>query len=347
MLGGLRQRAPEAVVAPSFWAEIGSVRSTVAGLFPQRVGLEFRLSPADPSVDIMFAFTRHDRCRQILAERPCRPGSAWEGIRRFFHEWADPGSSLGRRIDNVWLEFDADQYSAPVPVPGIWPDDFDFPLAHLQVERFVELIDGSPPSAVTVRNIRKAFRAVSARYTTKAFGVCLSRDPCDLRLEAACWPDMDIEPLLDGLDPGMPQDEFRSLVRFIGRMRGRLSTLVVGIQVVVAETPRIAGIALSLAPDVRDVVLDSISDLVACDDGKREGLRRWLGVDGAFGRSNALVKVGFKPGEGLRAKGYLALTNVASVRLAMKQQDALRKLGPSLSLGYAPRCGAAGSCASV
>jgi hypothetical protein len=347
MLEGLRATAPEAVVPPSYWAEIENVREAVADLFPQRVGLEFRLSPGDSVVDTMFVFTRHDRSRQILAERPCRPGSAWTGIRRFFRAWADAGSGLGRRIDSVWLEFDADQYSAPEPLPGVWPADFDFPQAHQQAERFVELLEGAPPSAATVGDIRKAFRAVSPRYTTKAFGACLSRDPRELKLEAACWPDMDIEPLLDRLDPGMPRDEFRSLVRFVRRLRRELRTLVVGVQVLVAETPRIAGVALSLAPDVRDVVLDSLSDIVPCEKGKREGLRRWLGGTGAFDRSNALVKVGFKPGEGLRAKGYLALANAASVRMAIKQQDVLRRLGPRLSLGYAPRCSAAGSCTSA
>ncbi|MGD9890267.1 MAG: hypothetical protein AB7R89_19680 [Dehalococcoidia bacterium] len=44
----------------------------------------------------------------------------WSHLREFCHQWTTPGSPLHDRVENIWLEFDVEGVSQPVPVPSVF-----------------------------------------------------------------------------------------------------------------------------------------------------------------------------------------------------------------------------------
>jgi hypothetical protein len=99
----------------------------IAGAFPvsitSRLGFEAHLSDLDGRADMAFCVTPLAGERDALASRDTAtwpyPDRVWEGIASLGQLWAEPGSLLGTRLANVWLEFDLRPGMRPVPVPAV------------------------------------------------------------------------------------------------------------------------------------------------------------------------------------------------------------------------------------
>ncbi|HEX2210555.1 MAG TPA: hypothetical protein VHG93_22940 [Longimicrobium sp.] len=87
-------------------------------------GYEVRLDDASAGSDVLAAASVADGGRAVLAGTPPHPVLPWEeagwrSVRRFCAEWADRGSPLWEGADDLWLEWDAADPSAP-RIPSVF-----------------------------------------------------------------------------------------------------------------------------------------------------------------------------------------------------------------------------------
>jgi hypothetical protein len=101
-------------------------------------GFECRLGKNEPSADWQICINLSDYGREVLADKTDKGKLddtlfntiQWQHIRKFASYWSDPVSSLYKRTNNIWLEFDLESLEKKVPVPGLFfniiPETGDF-----------------------------------------------------------------------------------------------------------------------------------------------------------------------------------------------------------------------------
>ncbi|HEU4560969.1 MAG TPA: hypothetical protein VFS20_24165 [Longimicrobium sp.] len=121
-----RSLSPE-LAPPEVLDPLSAIAAQLPDALTHSLGLECRLGPGPSPVDLVILLATGEQ-RRILAGTHPRidlPDAlvehpVWRRVRTFARLWDDPGSSLHTRVENVWLELDADRVVNGVPVPGVF-----------------------------------------------------------------------------------------------------------------------------------------------------------------------------------------------------------------------------------
>lgn len=264
----------------------------------------------------------------------------WTAIGRFLSAWAEPGSLLFRRADEVFLEFDLDGADPGIVRPSFFfgvrtgQADARSGLAAMAVlEAGLGVLTGQPLPAAHRERIRTLLEALPSGGLLDSVGLMLSRPQVVTRLYLRGIPTGAVEPFLrqvgwDGAWPSLSAG-LGLAARFVDQVALDLDVdhglgPVVGLECMAPTVPAMPGWEPFLAhlADRALCLPEEREALLAYGGVCRPGAGSWprdLGAAGellggragyAFRRYLNHVKLVVDPGRGLAAKAYLAAKRI-------------------------------------
>jgi hypothetical protein len=237
-------KIPPALISPEALDAIREFAVRVPGPSTTFFGFESRLGVPAATADFLVCLhPEPDHGRALLAGlEPGFPSSTsdegpWQQVRTFAQQWADPGSPLYDRVDNVWLEFDLADASEADPLPSFFFGCSDrvrssAPEADLHwiTEQALPTLQAAAFSPKVGERILEAIRALPPEAFVFQIGAMLARPSRAVRLcirgingwqipeylEAIGWPGStqelavpfsEIAPLADRIDLDIDIDE--------------------------------------------------------------------------------------------------------------------------------------------
>lgn len=113
-----------ALISPETWLKIKAVADFLPRNITSFFGFECPLTIAEPQSDFLICTDAEPSESKILAsengELPLALISApiWEQINQFSKEWQNQVSILHQQVNNIWLEFDINDYHSDLPLPS-------------------------------------------------------------------------------------------------------------------------------------------------------------------------------------------------------------------------------------
>lgn len=256
----------------------------------------------------------------------------WQSFQNFYQEWVEPTSSLHQRVKAIGMEFDLDKPSSPVPIPCIFLE-----LNLVTNSQFHELISTAlgllnyPISPLVDSNLRLCANSLPDGARLSHFAIMLSRLGQGVRVNVI---DIQPEQLLDYLMQigwSDPTNTFSALVEKLSEL---VDYIALAFDVGERISPRI-GLECYLRKQPRyeprwDLFLDTLVNWGLCTSVKRDAIITWPGIHRGQSNLNEIktnnfswksvfkqsmysvywrtinhIKIVYKPGHPLEAKGYL------------------------------------------
>lgn len=316
-------------------------------------GFECRLGEPTASADFLVNLLPTDGTRAAFAGRhpdarlpeAFLESPVWRRVRDFCLAWEDPDSPLHHEVRDAWLEFDAGEFEAPVPTPGVFFGHHPGQNARPDtLRRCLELLRGEeraePPPALA-----RCLEALPGTPRIEQVGMMFSRPTDDVRLcirgvppaglsaglRRAGWSGDggELDALVEGLLPFV--DEIILDVDVGEEVRPRL-----GLECILDRDPSPARwgrwlehlVAQGLCtPDKRDALRawPGLSSQRAQPESWPENLvrasQRMPGTQSGFARRLNHLKLVHQPGRPPEVKAYLAFRHVW-FRLAPRESAA-------------------------
>jgi hypothetical protein len=194
-----REYALDALVPGSSWDELHAIAASMPEC-ASSVGFECRLA-GEQAVDLGFSVSRSQAGAAALGGRLADPlleqaiaDPCWRRLRDFAHDWSAAASPLATRVPFLFLEVDAGDHAAAIPVPSVFLglDWLLSELAEADGAQSVLALDEVLAAASSLRSGRFDARTVdAARYCFSSLppggvllhaGVMLARRGESLRL---------------------------------------------------------------------------------------------------------------------------------------------------------------------
>ena len=257
----------------------------------------------------------------------------WQAFENFYWKWVDPTSSLHQGVKAIGMEFDLDKSPSPVPIPCIF-----WELALVTNNQFHELMATAfdllnyPISPLVESNLKLCANSLPDGARFSHFAVMLSRPGQGVRVNAI---DIPPEQLLDYLGQIGWSDPTNTFSPLVWKLSELVDCIVLAFDVGEMIYPRI-GLECYLKKQPRyeprwDLFLDALVDWGLCTPAKRDAMITWPGIyrdkshlislkTGKFSWESVFkqsmysvyfrtinhIKIVYKPGHPLEAKGYLA-----------------------------------------
>ena len=256
----------------------------------------------------------------------------WQSFQNFYGEWVNPTSNLHQGVKAIGMEFDLDKSLSPVPIPCIFLE-----LNLVTNSQFHELISTAlnllnyPISSQVESNLRLCANSLPDGARLSHFAIMLSRLGQGVRVNVI---DIQPEQLLDYLMQigwSDPTNTFSALVEKLSEL---VDYIALAFDVGDRIYPRI-GLECYLRKQPRyeprwNLFLDALVNWGLCIPAKRDAIITWPGIyqdkshlnkikTGNFSWESVFqqsmysvywrtinhIKIVYKPGHSLEAKGYL------------------------------------------
>ncbi len=113
-----RESLPAALIDGDGYSHLAAVADRLPVDLSTFWGFECRLGEAEARTDILFEVRKQTRGRFLRAghhpsmlDEMCAQWPAWQYLRKFAEQWADPEHEFSTYIRNIWLEFDTAKVS--------------------------------------------------------------------------------------------------------------------------------------------------------------------------------------------------------------------------------------------
>ena len=359
-------RSLDALISAHTLDKIRPIASTLPGALTEFFGFECPLGTDEPIADFLICAGAVEGGRDVLAGvNSYAPLAAafeqhwsWQRVRSFAKEWSDPQSPLHESVNGMWLEFDIESSSSPVPIPSVF-----FGSDRLRrgantawlTERALPLLHGIDRQ----RTIMRCIDALPSPAYIFQVGCMLSRADAPIRICVR----------------GISIDETLEYLPAIG-WRGSVVDLGVQLEMMAEQAQRIdldldvdEGIASKIGlecypqqiPTGASQLLNWLADTGYVSNSKVSALKSWPGIaherlrtsiwppgllsasaflcgraHSAFVRWLHHVKVVYEPGRPSRAKAYLGVRHVwiepGAIQAAVKELDKAAIISETKSL---------------
>lgn len=248
---------PSALVSPGVVERIRALNDRLPAGLSTVGGLECLLTGAggrDPFAGWILGVSAAHGGREALAGTPPSGGvppafladERWRRLRDFVTAWADPSSPLHAAVADIWLEFDPDVLSLPVPVPGVFvhsePDSSGgapgtprMAASRRVLERVLPLVQERPLSAAALGALDRCFGELPAAGGTPFVAFMMSRKKSGVRLMLS-MPIAEVRGYLGRIGWNGDPDEACALVEDLGP---RVDELFLHLDVGEAVHPRV------------------------------------------------------------------------------------------------------------
>jgi hypothetical protein len=304
-------------------------------------GFELRLGDEAPVADFLVNILTDDGSRTTFAGRhpdiqppaSFRQSPVWQRVRDFCRLWSEPEEPLYSRVRDLWLEFDLEQFSADIPIPGVFFGP-RWESAELlgTVDRCVSLLRG--PELARPPALSRCLELMPGRRRLEQVGMMFSRYSEDLRLCLRDIPPREMSGYLSRAGWSGRPEEFDAIVEDLLPF---VDDITLDIDVGDGVRPKI-GLECILdrnpSKERWGAWLEHLVDQKLCTPRKRDGLLAWMGVTtqrdqpeswpenlvqfsqrtpgmlSTFARRVNHLKLVHQPGQPLQVKAYLAVRHI-------------------------------------
>ncbi|GCL37975.1 hypothetical protein SR1949_30880 [Sphaerospermopsis reniformis] len=115
---------PSTLISPTYWLKIKAVADFLPRNITSFFGFECPLGIAEPQSDFLICTDAEASERKILASENGEllpeliSAPIWQQINQFSKEWQSQVSILHEKVNNIWLEFDINDYQGDLPLPS-------------------------------------------------------------------------------------------------------------------------------------------------------------------------------------------------------------------------------------
>ncbi|NEP48705.1 MAG: hypothetical protein F6K65_07655 [Moorea sp. SIO3C2] len=332
---------PSALIGSSDWNNIyQTVQSLPSQLtITKGFGFECPLQSSLPQADILLCIGEEGR--GILAENnninllpeTFQVHPIWQRVCKFCTQWADPSSPLFDKIDHIWLEFDVNPEPAPIPLPSVFFDFFEYSILPGGGYQWVshtalKLLLGRALSPEVDQCLFNCFESLPSGADVFTIGAMLARDSDVVRICMGLAP-AEIIPYLNRIGWQGDTDELEALVCELAKVA---SSLVIDLDVCQRVLPKVGLECYVRTKTETEQLLDYLVKKGLCFPEKRDRILAYPGYihqkqnpqqwpsylkwQGSFLKRGYLstfakrlnhIKVVYQPYQDLIAKAYLAL----------------------------------------
>jgi hypothetical protein len=241
----------------------------------------------------------------------------WQPLKNFYQEWANPRSCIHRGVTDIWLEFDLDEQSSQLSVPGIF-----LTLNQETVSEAIYVLKSAlqllnyPFSSKLEENLQLCIGSLPESATFLHFGIMLSRHNKAIRVD------------VNGISPPQFLDylvqigwihEIETLTSLVSTVADLTDRIILSFDVGDTLFPRI-GLECFLHKNPKDeprwqLFLDYLVEKDLCAPAKQTAL---LNIDhhsadrqafSIFGKKISHIKIVCHPDIPLQAKAYLSFAH--------------------------------------
>ena len=285
---------------------------TIGDYFPRAIasvfGFECSLSNPLLTADFFFCTIADNKSNCLGKNNTLSSNHIWQNIDRFYLDWQDNNTEIVYKIEDIWLEFDLENYYADIPIPSIFFDATNIHfLAEWQsvLDKILQSVLDKPIKKSIKQQFLHCIQALPKNVSAFQVGVLLSRNLQNLRLYTTAISCQQICQYLSQLN-------WQGNVDLLSSILNRVSKLVDQYQLQLEICNKLSStIAIEFYcynQNNLQTLLDYLTTTGFCLPEKRDGLLAFSGSNADFSRRIAYLKMTYTPGNSLQFKAYLGIT---------------------------------------
>ena len=297
------------LISSANFKQIITIGDYFTGVIASIFGFECVLNQPNSIADFFFCIRSQEKHHNFLDnENPLLNNHCWQNIALFYQTWQDEQTILAKKVEDIWLEFDSEQYNNEIPIPSIF---FDATKINY-LDQWQWIINNSltqllgqdiPRSQVDL--FLQAISQLPNNVAVFQVGLLLSRPQQNIRIYTTA---ITINQICSYLTKLNWQGDIDLLVNILGRISSLVDKYQLQIEIghELSDTIAIEFYCYNQANLRR--LLDYLTATGFCLPEKRDALLAFPDSSTNFSRRIAYLKMTYTPNNPLQFKAYLGIT---------------------------------------
>ena len=279
--------------------------NAIASIF----GFECVLNNPIATTDLFFCIRAREKHHNFLdGNNQLLDNFLWQNIALFYQIWQDEQTFLAKRVADIWLEFDHEQYNNRIPIPSIFFDSTKInSLAQWQwiIDNSLSQLLGKEIPRSQQDIFLQSIAALPNKIPIFQVGLLLSRINQNLRIYTTA---ININQICHYLTKLNWQGDIDLLVGILNRVSGLIDKFQLQLEI---GNELCSTIGIEFYCYYRhnlQTLLDYLTATGFCLPAKRDALLAFPDSNADFSRRVAYLKMTYTPSKPLQFKAYLGIT---------------------------------------